>query len=138
MAPHVLVWFKEVLGILDILVRIRIPESVPVTNGSGSGHRIQLRIRLLSSLILRIQKKIICFTFFSHNLPTGTSSCVKMLFCRHFFQSAQHIYEKREGSGVGSAPLTNESGSGRPKNMRILRIRIRFRIRIPNTGVKDK
>ncbi len=33
------------------------------------------------------------------------------------FQSAQHIYEKREGSG-------------RPKNMRILLIRIR----IPNTG----
>jgi hypothetical protein len=43
------------------------------------------------------------------------------------FQSAQHIYEKREGSGAGSgsAPLTNGSGSGRPKIMRI---------RIPNTG----
>ncbi len=35
-----------------------------------------------------------------------------------------------EGSGAGSAPLTNGSGSGsrRPKNMRILLIRI------PNTG----
>ncbi len=33
------------------------------------------------------------------------------------FQSAQHIYEKREWSG--SAPLTTGSGSGRPKNMRI-------------------
>ena len=35
------------------------------------------------------------------------------------FQSAQHIYEKREGSGAGSGsvPLTNgsESGSRRPK-----------------------
>ncbi len=40
------------------------------------------------------------------------------------FQSDQHIYEKREGSG--STPLTNGSGSERPKN---LRIRIRFRIR---------
>ncbi len=37
------------------------------------------------------------------------------------FQSAQHIYEKWEGSG---------SGSGRPQNMRILHVRIR----IPNTG----
>ncbi len=51
-------------------------------------------------------------------------------------QSAQHIYEKREGSGSGSVPLTNGSGagSGRPKNLRILRIRIR----IPNTVYKMK
>jgi hypothetical protein len=35
------------------------------------------------------------------------------------FQSAQHINEKREGSG--SVPLTNGSGSAsrRPKNMRM-------------------
>jgi hypothetical protein len=40
------------------------------------------------------------------------------------FQSTQHLYEKREasGAGYGSVPLTNGSGSGRPKNMRILRI----------------
>ncbi len=42
------------------------------------------------------------------------------------FLSAQHIYEKREGSGAGSVPLIN--GSRRPKNIRILRIRI------PKTG----
>ena len=41
------------------------------------------------------------------------------------FQSTQHLYEKREGSG--SIPLTNGSGSGRPKNIRIPWIRI------PNT-----
>ncbi len=46
---------------------------------------------------------------------------------QELFQSAKHLYEKREGSGSGSVPLTNRSGSGRPKNMRILRIRI------PNT-----
>jgi hypothetical protein len=34
------------------------------------------------------------------------------------FQSAQHLFEKREGSGPGSVPLTNRNGSGRPKNMR--------------------
>jgi hypothetical protein len=45
------------------------------------------------------------------------------------FQSAEHIYEKREGFEAGSVPLTNGSGSGRPKNMRI-----RFRILISNTA----
>jgi hypothetical protein len=33
-----------------------------------------------------------------------------------FFQSAQNLYEKR---GSGSVPLTNGSGSGRPKIIRI-------------------
>jgi hypothetical protein len=46
-------------------------------------------------------------------------------------QSAQHLYEKREGSGArsGFIPLTNGSGSGRPKNIWIRRIRIH------NTGL---
>jgi hypothetical protein len=50
--------------------------------------------------------------------------------------TTQHLYEKREGSG--SIPLTNGSGTGsrRPKNMRILQIRIWLRIRIPNTDFK--
>ncbi len=53
-----------------------------------------------------------------------------ILFCQAFFQSAQNIYGKREGSiagsgsipltsGSGSIPLTSGSRSGRPKNMRI-------------------
>jgi hypothetical protein len=50
------------------------------------------------------------------------------------FQSAQHIYEKREGSGAGSGSvrLSNGSVSGsiRPKNMRI-------RSRIPNTAINS-
>jgi hypothetical protein len=46
-----LVWFLPVLVIRDILVRIRIPRSVPLTYGSGSNSVI----RLLSSLILRMQ-----------------------------------------------------------------------------------
>ncbi len=46
------------------------------------------------------------------------------------FQSAQHLYEKREGLGSGSIPLTDRSGSGSPKNMRFLWIRIL------NTGTK--
>jgi hypothetical protein len=45
----------------------------------------------------------------------------------------RYVYEKKEGSGAGpgSVPLTNGSGSGRPKNMRILRFRI------PNTGKEE-
>jgi hypothetical protein len=34
--------FTAVLGIRDILVRIRIPVSVPLTNGSGSNSFLQL------------------------------------------------------------------------------------------------
>ncbi len=47
------------------------------------------------------------------------------------FQSAQDIFEKREGSGAGSGsvPLNIGFGSRRSRNMRI-----RFRIRIPNTA----
>ena len=36
-----------------------------------------------------------------------------------FFQSAQQLNEKKEGSGSRSGPLTNGSGSWRTKNMRI-------------------
>jgi hypothetical protein len=44
--------------------------------------------------------------------------CVKFYFaCIISVRSAP--YEKREGSGSGSVPLTNESGTGKPKNMRI-------------------
>jgi hypothetical protein len=57
--------------------------------------------------------------------------CVKMLICRHYFSPLNTIYEKKEGSGSGSVPLTNGSGSGRPKNMRILRNRI------SNTAILD-
>jgi hypothetical protein len=46
-----------------------------------------------------------------------------------FFQSAQHLTEKSEGSGAKSVPLTNGSRSRRPKNMLIL---------IPNTALIKK
>jgi hypothetical protein len=38
-------YIKPVLGIVDILVRIRIPESVPLTNGSVSGSDFFLQKR---------------------------------------------------------------------------------------------
>ncbi len=69
-----------------------------------------------SSLILRMPKKHF-FKNFPYTLPTGTSSLVKNFFINFagitVFQSAQHIYEKRERSGArsGSVPLTG-NGSG--------------------------
>jgi hypothetical protein len=47
-------------------------------------------------------KKII-FIFFS--FPQSLLKlCVKMLFCQALFQSTEHIYGKREGSGAGADP----------------------------------
>ncbi len=85
-------------------------------------------------------KKIIFIHIFSYNLPAGTLSSglktdvLAKILCYNFilqalFQSAQHLYVKREGSGSGSELLTSGSGSGRPKHMRIL-----IQIQIPNTG----
>ncbi len=99
-----------VLGIRYILVLIRI--------------RIHLRIQLLSSLILRMQKKISYFYLATcpqeHHLQS--TNCIW-----HYFTPLKTFMRKREGSRSGSGPLTNGSGSASPKNMRILRIRI------PNT-----
>ncbi len=70
-----------VLGIRDILVRIRIRRPIPLTNGSvslsnsGSDSFLQW---------LKDAKKIIFFIFFSYNLPTGTFSLKKLFFCKNF------------------------------------------------------
>jgi hypothetical protein len=68
-----------------------------------------------------MQKKYFVF-FFSYNLPPGILSSVLKIKCfakilcsdlifQALFQSAEHLYEKREGSGSGSVPLTNGSES---------------------------
>jgi hypothetical protein len=97
---------------------------------------------------LRLQKKNIPNFYLitneqAHYLQSKKFYFFANIFCLHFilqalFQPAQHLYEKREGSragygaGSGVLPLTNGSRSGRPKSMRI---RIRFRTRIPKTAV---
>jgi hypothetical protein len=43
------------------------------------------------------------------------------LILQALLKSAQHLHEKREGSGSGSVSLTN--AYGRPKNLKILLIR---------------
>jgi hypothetical protein len=121
---HTATAFQAVLGTRDLLVRIRIPGSVPLTNGSGSGSGSTpdptyffIDFKDVKNKFFFILFLIICQQ--AHHIQS---------------QSAQHIYAKREGSG--SVPLTNGSGSGRSKNMKIMRIRIWFRIQIPNTVVR--
>jgi hypothetical protein len=53
---------------------------------------------------------------------------LKILFCNHYF-SPLDMYEKREGSGSILVSNGPGSGSGRSKNIRILRI--------PNTVLQD-
>jgi hypothetical protein len=85
---------RQVLGISDIWIR----GSVPLTNGSDSSFS-DLRIQIFFFSI-----------FFSYNLPTVlkikffNKICVKVLFCK-LVSVAQHLNEKREGSGV--VPVTN-------------------------------
>jgi hypothetical protein len=67
---------EPVLGIRDILVQIRIPASIILTNGfgSGSGSDPDPAPYLTSFFIdFKDAKQI-----FSYNLPTGTSS---LFFC---------------------------------------------------------
>jgi hypothetical protein len=88
---------KPVLGIRDIVVLIRIRGSVPLTNGSGSNSFLQVTFKDAPTNFLQIFLII----------PAGTLSSA-------LFQSAKHLYEKREGAGSGCVPLPNGSRSGRP------------------------
>jgi hypothetical protein len=90
---------------------------------------IQIRLRIFSDF----KVANFFFTYFfliiypqAHYLQSKKYNfLLKFLFYNFIlqllFQSAQHLYENREGSG--SVPLTNGPGSERPKNMWILRIR---------------
>ncbi len=68
---------------------------------------IRIRIRLLSSVTLRMQKKFHIF-FINFNLKFYFTSIISV--CSTPFR------DEKEGSGSGSIPLTN--GSGWPKNMK--------------------
>ncbi len=101
---------QPVLGIRDILVRIWTRGSEPLSNKTLIRLRIQLQTWLLFSLTSGCQKKI----FFPHTFFFLLArkhiifSLENFIFCKNFaskfyfqalFQSAQHLYEKREGSG---------------------------------------
>ncbi len=77
--------FLAMLWIHDILVRIRIRGSVPLTNGSGSGSNSW------SASFLQWLKKckiIYFFIFFSYKLPAGT---IKILFCKHYCRKGKDL-----------------------------------------------
>ncbi len=113
------VYFFSVLRIDDILPRIRIRRSMPVTNGSES-------VSCISS-----------FTFKTPAKQLIKKVCLSIAFWRYILHHFSKIksqkevtkqYEWRffllffclmiEGSGT-AIPLTNGSGSRRPKNIRI-------------------
>jgi hypothetical protein len=126
-----------VFRIHDILEWIRIRGSMPLINGSGSGSWI--RILLFSSLTFKMPtKKNFSLNIFSayyfvkahlHNFLTIKSQIESQNSRNQGF--SYYFCMMTEGSGSGSIPLTDGSGSGtrRPKNMWIRWIRIR------NTGL---
>ncbi len=108
-----------VFRIRDILerARIRIRGSVPLTNGSGSGSfrqwpsRHQQKFSLFFLLIpLRTFWRHIYIILQRVTKPYGRNNDFSYYFCL--------IIE-----GSGSVHLTYGSGTGRPKNIQILRIR---------------
>jgi hypothetical protein len=88
--------------------------SEPLTNKSGSNSFLQ---RLTGC-----KKNFCLFFLLRHIIFSLNSTALKINFVsinfisQALFQFAQHLYEKREGSGA--VPLTNGSGPGRPKNSR--------------------
>ena len=92
---------KTVLGIHNILVRIRIPWSIPLTNGSGSGSNSGS-----DSFLQWYKNKFFFFILFlitcpqTHHLQPKKcifllKFCVKMLFSRHYFKvRLTHLWEK--------------------------------------------
>ncbi len=117
------------IRIRDILVRIRILGSVPLTNGSGCGSVPK------SSVTFRMQKNL-CFSYFflfklmKLNFKSfkivkiclmikikflQENFCIKILFCNDYFSPLNTFMRKRkdpfctcDGSGCGS---------GRPRNL---------------------
>ncbi len=118
---------KAVFQIRDILVRIRISGSVPLTNGSGYGayQRIRLRILLFSSVTFKTPRKNNFFSFF----------CLFLWRYIYIILQRKNVTKKSQNSrnigfsyyfwfmmeGSGSVPPTNgsSSGSGRRKNLQI-------------------
>jgi len=110
----------------DILVRIRILESVPLTKGSGCGSGSVPK----SSVTFRMQKFYFfhIFQFFNKgNLKAlkllklclmieikflQENCCITNFILQPLFQSNQHFYEKRTRSRAGSVLITNGSGCG--------------------------
>jgi hypothetical protein len=104
--------FFSVLGIRGILVRIqiRIPGSVSLTNGSGSGCGPTPDLTPFFANFKDAKEKYFLSYFFlitcphAHHLQSKKFNfllrfCVKILFYRHYFSPLNTLMRKREGSG---------------------------------------
>ncbi len=106
------------LGIRDILVRIRIPGSVPLDPDPTSDPT-----PLFSDF--KDAKKFFFSSYFSYNIPTSTLACVLKIkffakvWCKFYFASiisvcSTHLWEEgRIRSRFRTVLLTNRSPSGR-------------------------
>jgi hypothetical protein len=113
-----------VLRIHDILawirIRIWIRGSKPLTGGSGScyfRHRSSTCQNYLKKVFLMITFTFTFLSFFKDKKSKRSHKAGNQGFSYYFCLVT-------EGSGSGSVPLTNGSGSRRLKNIRIRRIRI--------------
>ncbi len=117
--------FVAVFRIHDILEWIRIRGSMPLTNGSGSCffRHWPSRCQPKNYFCSNIFSAYYCLKVHLHNFPKKKSQKESQNSRNQGF--SYYFCMMTEGSG--SKPLTNGSGSGRPKNRWI-------RIRIHNTG----
>ncbi len=124
---------EAVFRIHGILEWIRIRGSMPLTNGSGFGSGSWIRILLISSLTFMMPtKNNLCLNLFSAyyclkvhlpNFPKIKSQKESQNSRNQGFSYYCCMMTEGSGSETGSIPLTNGSGSGRPKNMWIRWIR---------------
>jgi hypothetical protein len=110
------------MRIHDILIRIRIRGSIPLTNGSGSRSWIR-GVPAILSLTFKMSTKTNFFRFSAYFFLkvhcTFTSFFkVFLTICCLMIEGAVSV-SQRYGFGAGSVPLTNGSGSWRPKNTQI-------------------
>jgi hypothetical protein len=112
---------KAVLRIRDMFVRIRIRGSVPLTNGSGSCYFRHWPRRRQPKKFISV---FLLFSFWMNIYiifkDKKSKRSHKIVGIRVFLDSfAWCEKEPSARSRSGSAPLTNGSGSRRPKNLRI-------------------
>ncbi len=112
---------RSVFRIHDILVRIRIRGSMPLTSGSGFGCGSCTFCHWSSR---RQQKIYYFFTSFSfhHFWQVHLHHFLKIKVQKKSQNSRNQLMTEGSGSGSGSIPLTSGSGSRRPKNMGIRKL----------------
>ncbi len=120
-----LCFYTSVLRIHGNFVRIRIRGSMPLTNGSGFRSCFFRQWPTRRQQKTNLKKLFFCLLLFE-----GTfTSFFKVKKVKKKSQNSRNqgfsYYCCLMVEGSGSVPLTNGSGSRRPKNIRIRRIRIR-------------